>query len=68
MQWLRAFGRFWIDFIIGDAWEVAAGLALTLIAVSILADRTGGHMALGFVLLAGVLVFTGIALRRATAV
>ena len=67
MQWLRAFAQFWIEFIIGDAWEVAAGLALTLIAVSVIADRTGGHVALGFVLLGSVLTFTWVALRRATA-
>ena len=33
MSWLRAFGRFWWDFIVGDDWLVAAtvgvGLALT---------------------------------------
>ena len=67
MQLLRSFVRFWIDFIIGDAWEVAAGLALTLIAVSVMADRTGGHVSLGFVLLASVLVVSWVALRRTTA-
>ena len=32
---LKAFGRFWYDFIIGDDWSVAAGvvIALALIAV-----------------------------------
>ena len=33
MTWVRAFGRFWWDFIVGDDWLVAAvvglGLALT---------------------------------------
>jgi hypothetical protein len=27
---LRAFGRFWWDFIVGDDWRVAAGLAVAL--------------------------------------
>ncbi len=27
MKYLRAFGRFWWDFIVGDDWRVAAGLA-----------------------------------------
>jgi hypothetical protein len=30
MNRLRAFGRFWWDFIVGDDWRVAAGLAVTL--------------------------------------
>jgi hypothetical protein len=32
---LRAFGRFWYDFVIGDDWSVAVGvvIALSLIAV-----------------------------------
>ena len=27
MKYLRSFGRFWWDFIVGDDWRVAAGLA-----------------------------------------
>jgi hypothetical protein len=27
---VRAFGRFWWDFIVGDDWHVAAGVALAL--------------------------------------
>jgi hypothetical protein len=27
---LRAFGRFWWDFIVGDDWRVAAGVAIGL--------------------------------------
>ena len=27
MSYLRSFGRFWWDFIVGDDWRVAAGLA-----------------------------------------
>jgi hypothetical protein len=27
---LRRFGRFWWDFVIGDDWRVAAGVALAL--------------------------------------
>ncbi|MGN6430339.1 MAG: hypothetical protein ACTHNB_06335 [Gaiellaceae bacterium] len=30
MKYLRAFGLFWWDFIVGDDWRVAAGLALAL--------------------------------------
>jgi hypothetical protein len=28
----RAFGRFWLDFVVGDDWRIAAGI-LVLIAV-----------------------------------
>ena len=27
---LRAFGAFWYDFVVGDDWRVAAGVALAL--------------------------------------
>ena len=30
MKYLRAFGLFWWDFIVGDDWRVAVGLALAL--------------------------------------
>ena len=37
MKWLKNFGLFWYDFIIGDDWHVAAlvvaGLAITAILV-----------------------------------
>jgi hypothetical protein len=31
-RWLRLFVRFWIDFIVGDDWLVAAGAGLALLA------------------------------------
>ena len=31
MSWLRAFGQFWLDFIVGDDWKIAAGVALALL-------------------------------------
>jgi hypothetical protein len=66
VRYLESFLRFWIDFIIGDAWEVAAGIALTLVILALVVDRYGANPALGFVLLASVLTFSWIALRRAT--
>jgi hypothetical protein len=30
MSYLRSFGRFWWNFIVGDDWRVAAGLAVAL--------------------------------------
>jgi hypothetical protein len=37
MKYVRAFGRFWWDFIVGDDWRVAAGVALALGATALLA-------------------------------
>ena len=30
MRYLRSFGRFWWDFIVGDDWRIAAGIAAAL--------------------------------------
>ena len=30
MRYLRSFGRFWWNFIVGDDWRVAAGVAASL--------------------------------------
>jgi hypothetical protein len=30
VRYLRAFGRFWWNFIVGDDWRVAAGVAVAL--------------------------------------
>ncbi len=66
MDTLRSFVRFWIDFIVGDAWEVAVGLAVTLVVIAFLAGQGRGEAILGFILVASVLVFNWIALRRET--
>lgn len=65
MHYLEAFVRFWIDFIIGDAWELAAGIAVTLVVLAVVVDRFGANPVLGFVLLGSILFFTWVALRRA---
>ena len=36
MSYVRAFGRFWWDFIVGDDWRVAAGIALAIGLTSLL--------------------------------
>lgn len=40
MRLLRAFGRFWYDFLIGDDWKIAASVvtALALLAVLVRLD------------------------------
>jgi hypothetical protein len=37
MRWLRAFLHFWYDFVIGDDWTIAAGVAIAVIATFALA-------------------------------
>lgn len=32
VRWLRAFAAFWVDFIVGDDWTVAAAVAAGLVA------------------------------------
>ena len=39
MRYVVAFGRFWWDFVVGDDWTVAAGVAVALGAVGILAHE-----------------------------
>ena len=60
MRYVRAFGRFWWEFIVGDDWTVAAGVALALGLVAILVDRGVNAwwlLPLAVALLAGVSVW-----------
>ena len=41
MRFLRAFGRFWYDFVVGDDWRIAVGVVLVLAAGGALV-ATGG--------------------------
>ncbi len=40
MKQLKAFGAFWYDFVIGDDWRVALGVALALAATFLLTRAT----------------------------
>ncbi len=40
MAWLRAFGRFWYDFLVGDRWELFVGPIAALALAWLL---VGGH-------------------------
>jgi hypothetical protein len=39
MRYLRSFGRFWWNFIVGDDWRVAAGVAVALGLTSLLTHK-----------------------------
>ncbi len=61
---LRAVGRFWIDFVLGDDWVVAAAIALGLAASGALATtRYPAWWLLPVVVIAAALI----SLRRAIA-
>ena len=40
MRFIVGFGRFWWDFIIGDDWKIAAGVAAVLTAAALLVAET----------------------------
>jgi hypothetical protein len=39
MKWLRSFGRFWWDFVIGDDWRLALAGGVALALTGLLAHR-----------------------------
>lgn len=59
MKHVVAFGRFWWDFIIGDDWLAAAGVAVALAATALVATW--------WILPPAVAIVLAVSLRRATA-
>lgn len=61
MKFLKAFGEFWYDFIIGDDWKIFAGvvIALAVLLVALKAKLFGDT---GLALLGGVLVVVSFAI------
>ncbi len=45
MRFIKAFFAFWYDFIVGDAWEVAAGVLASLVVLYLLVRVTNGEAA-----------------------
>jgi apolipoprotein N-acyltransferase len=62
MTWLRRFGRFWWDFVIGDDWLVAVLLA---IAIGVTAALAHSGVDAWWLLPLAVLLVVWISLRRA---
>jgi hypothetical protein len=60
---MKRFARFWWDFVIGDDWRVAVGVALAIAAVAVLHHR---QLAAWWVLPPAVLLLLYVSLRRAT--
>jgi hypothetical protein len=61
VKYLRSFGRFWWNFIVGDDWRVAAGVAVGLGLTSLLTHE--GVNAWWLLPASIVLVLTGSLLR-----
>jgi hypothetical protein len=62
MRWLRSFGRFWWDFIIGDDWLVAV---LVAVAIAATAALTGAGVTAWWLLPLAVPLVLWLSLRRA---
>jgi hypothetical protein len=62
MKKLAAFGRFWWDFVIGDDWRVAVGVAIAIGATALLA---GQGVAAWWLLPPAVMLVLYASLRRA---
>jgi hypothetical protein len=60
-RWLRSFGAFWWDFIVGDDWLIAAGIVVALVVTAVLA---GAGVPAWWFLPAAVLVLLGLSVRR----
>ena len=61
MKRLRAFGDFWWDFIVGDDWRMAAGVAIGLALTALVSRLTVSSW---WVLLAAVTASLVLSLRR----
>jgi hypothetical protein len=62
-RWIRSFGAFWYDFVIGDDWRGAAVVVLALALTALLVHGAGVNA--WWLLPAGVIVALGWSLRHA---
>jgi hypothetical protein len=61
MTYVKAFGRFWYDFIVGEDWRIAAGVAVALGAGALLAAADAMSGSLLVVLVAAAIVLVVVA-------
>jgi hypothetical protein len=65
MKWLRSFGLFWYDFVIGDDWQGAAVVVAALAGTALLVHVA--RVDAWWLLPVAVIAVLGWSLRRATA-
>jgi hypothetical protein len=65
VRWLKSFGAFWYDFVIGDDWQVAAIVLASLGLTALLAHAA--RVNAWWLLPISVVAVLGWSVRRATA-
>jgi hypothetical protein len=55
VKYLKAFGQFWYDFIIGDDWKIAVAVVTTIVVLTLIM-LTGALSDTALTLVGGVLV------------
>ena len=63
MRYVRSFAAFWWDFVVGDDWRVAAGIAVALALTGLL---THYGLSAWWLLPVAVAILLGRSLQRAT--
>ena len=64
MKFLKAFGQFWYDFIIGDDWKIAVAVVTTL-AVMVAVMLSGALSDTALTLIGGALVIVAFSISLA---
>ncbi|HZQ99156.1 MAG TPA: hypothetical protein VFC93_10105 [Chloroflexota bacterium] len=65
MGYVRQFVLFWYDFLVGDAWDIAAGVVVALAVLAVVARaQPGAGALLGPLLALAVVALTWLSLRR----
>jgi hypothetical protein len=64
MSKVRAFGAFWYDFVIGDDWRVALGVAVAFVLTYAMSRATS--LALWWIVPVAVVILLPVSVRRLT--
>jgi hypothetical protein len=60
VRWIRGFGRFWYDFVVGDDWRIAAGVCAMLgVGAALVGLTSASDAVVAIVVLAGILIVAG---------
>jgi hypothetical protein len=67
VRWVKGFGQFWWDFIVGDDWRIAAGVVVVLAGGALLVADTSAPDGLVAALVAAGIVAVAIGSIAASA-